>query len=129
MEIFIAWCPSGATQRPFVGLFVFDDAGLDWNRILAHIKDRAGGQIRNSVHAICVGASDFMLFWYCPPETPQRPKPLWRAYKVADVAPAYFLHNLIEHIASQSVEENAALWFPAEGKENHRIAEIEMKGG
>lgn len=114
------------TSRPFTGLFVYEYQEVDWDELLEHVNTESQGQIRNSIHAFSLGTSHFAKHWQCPPETPRRPDPMWRAYKLDDMAPAYFIHNTIEYLCNISVNENSALWYPNEGKESHQITEVKM---
>jgi hypothetical protein len=43
------------------------------------------------------------------------------------MAPGYFIHNVIEEICPQSIEENKALWYPKESKESYKVSEINLK--
>ena len=108
-----------AQSRPFVGLFAYENEGCDYDDVLSALHETVGSTARRNVHAICLGEDLFSRFWYCPPETPNRPNQLWRAYELKDMAPAYFVHNVIESLCERSVIDNNFLWYPRQGKEEH----------
>ena len=114
---------STAQCRPLVGLFSFENRGCDYGAVLAALAESANGKPRRRVHCVSLGDDDFTRFWHCPPETPQRPKDLWRSYNLNGLAPAYFIHNVIESLCQRSVLDNEDLWYPRQGKESFTLGE------
>ena len=113
--------------RRFYGLFSFDDrTGGEADKILNTIKESVRGEGARIVHCICLGDSKFIRYWNTDPEG-ERVINVWRAYRLERMAPGYFIHNAIEQICPQSVALNEALWYPREGKEDHKIAEIGLR--
>jgi hypothetical protein len=43
---------------------------------------------------------------------------------VQDRAPGYFVGNLVQAVAAESADFQEDLWFPSEGKECHKVAEL-----
>lgn len=114
---------STALCRPFVGLFSYENAGCDHETVLAALAASTREVSRRNVHCVSLGDDDFTRFWYCPPETPKHPSPLWRSYQLTGLAPAYFVHNVIESLCQRSVLDNEDLWYPRQGKERFTLGE------
>lgn len=68
-----------------------------------------------------IGDSYFIKYWHFDPKTQRRFYESWHDYDLPGLAPAYFVHNVIDAVSPQSVLSNNDVWFPAEGKEPHRI--------
>lgn len=116
-----------AQCRPFVGLFSFEHDGEDFQTLLDQIKSAAAGSSRAIVNCVSLGTSLFARYWHCAPEQPNRPVNIVRAYKLRDLAPAYFVHNVVEDLCSHSVLENNHIWYPAHGKEAHTLGQIPLR--
>jgi hypothetical protein len=109
------------------GLFAYEIDGIEPEQFLAKINNSALGSRYRRLNCACLGLSHFVRYWDCIPPGPPPKKPnVWRAYQVENMAPAYFLHNIFEHLCAESVLTNNSLWFPLEGKEQHRICELEF---
>jgi hypothetical protein len=113
----------------FHGVFAYEWEGQNTDDVLTQIKSAAHGSEQRRLNCICLGDSNFFRFWENnPPGRPlqgQRKIPnVWRAYKVDEMSPAYFLHNVFEHLCPESVLTNNSLWFPSEGKEQFKIGEV-----
>lgn len=115
-----------ALCRPFVGLFAYENEGCTHADVLTALHETVGRTARRNIHAISLGENLFCRFWYCPPETPKRPNQLWRAYELEEMAPAYFIHNVIESLCERSVIDNNFLWYPKGGKEDHSRGDLLM---
>jgi hypothetical protein len=71
------------------------------------------------INALCFGNSQFYRFWEYDPATMARlPYDSWHAYDLPDLAPGYFIHNLVEHLYPQILERAQQMWYPAKGKED-----------
>ena len=116
-----------ALCQPFVGLFAYENQDCDYDDVLSALKETVGNIQRRNIHAICLGEDLFCRFWYCPPETPTRPNQLWRVYELKEMAPAYFVHNVIESLCARSIIDNSFLWYPKSGKEEHSRGEQLME--
>jgi hypothetical protein len=115
-----------AQCQPFTGLFVFDYESDSFQDLLTSLKEAAAGSSRRVLNCVSLGTSLFTRYWWLAPEAPQRPVYIFRAYKLVDMAPAYFVHNAVEHLCEHSVLPNNELWYPAEGKEAHTLGQISL---
>jgi hypothetical protein len=116
-----------AQCRPFAGLFSFDHDGEDFQTLLEQIKAAAAGRSRRVINCVSLGKSLFARFWLSVPERPNFQADIFRAYKLHDLAPAYFVHNVIEELCSRSVIDNNHIWYPAQGKEASTLGQISFK--
>lgn len=112
-------------QRVY-GLFSFKDQTRRIETTLGAVQASVGGNWARIVHCICLGDSKFIRYWNLDPEE-KRLLDKWHAYRLEGMAPGYFIHNIIERICPQSVAQNQALWYPQEGKEHHKIGEIDWR--
>jgi hypothetical protein len=114
---------------PFVGLFAYgvDDCtnGLpEW--VLRELRDSHQREYGATVGHICLGSSFFVHYW---PNEPGvwfglEPYNRWHLYAMQDLAPGYFVSNIVEKIASNSVRLNRKVWYPEESKEALKVAEM-----
>lgn len=116
-----------AQCSPFVGLFSYQNDGCDHMFLLEKLYETVNGTPRRNVHCVCLGDDLFCKYWYSPPETPRRENELWRAYKLTDMAPAYFVHNVIESLCERSVIDNNFVWYPQQGKEEYQLGEKRVR--
>ena len=116
-----------AQCRPFVGLFSFDHDGENFQPFLQHLKVAAAGTERRYTNCVSLGTSLFIRYWYNTPEPPHRQVQIFRAYKLENMAPAYFVHNVIEALCEHSVLDNNDIWYPSQGKEIHTLGEIGLR--
>jgi hypothetical protein len=114
---------STALCSPLVGFFSYQNGGCGHESVLAALADGANGKPRRRVHCVSLGEDDFTRFWHCPPETPRHQNDLWRSYHLESLAPAYFIHNVIESLCQRSVLDNEDLWYPRQGKEAFTLGE------
>jgi hypothetical protein len=76
------------------------------------------------INSIACGQNLFIRYW-ASGEREDTNENLWRAYKLFNLAPAYFIGNLIEHITSIDNSSSSFAWFPIEGtKETCKTYEI-----
>lgn len=114
---------STALCHPFVGLFAYEAGDVGHGDLLDALDTEAAGVTRRSVHCVSLGDDLFTRFWDCPPENPNHPNELWRAYRLPGSAPAYFVHNVIESLCQRSVLDNDTVWYPRDGKERYTLGE------
>lgn len=113
--------------KPFLGIFSFEDEAIDPNSLLRTLKEVNGDFGNYEIQSIALGQSQFVKFWEFPPSGPKRKYSKWHAYNLDKTAPGYFLHNVIEHIFPESVMSNNGIWYPPEGKEFKKVAEIQKE--
>jgi len=109
------------------GLFSYEDLTGDINDTLAIIKEVVNGQGSRIIDLICLGQSMFIRHWSEDPISENRLVSRWHAYRLERKASGYFIHNIIEAICPYSVSEHQELWYPREGKEQHKIGEISLR--
>ena len=110
-----------------MGLFSFENDGVGHEALLQYLHESAKGSLRRLTHCVALGTSLFARYWYCPPEQPRRPADIFRAYNLEGMAPAYFIHNVVEALCERSVLDNNDIWYPAQGKEAFTLGQIALK--
>lgn len=109
--------------RAFSGVFAFEADGNNSQTYLEHVAAVATNWNRRLDFA-AIGESLFLKYWHLDPETGKRMYQHWRAYKMPELAPGYFIHNVVDSVCPDSVEPNTEVWFPAAGKEQYREGSI-----
>lgn len=105
----------------WTGLFVFEDGGDVVPQLLegaaaAFLKTEA------SVNCISCGPSSFVRFWSDGGAVNSRVAgAVWHGYRLDEVAPSYFLGNLVDALGEASGPSAGFAWFPLiGGKEQYR---------
>lgn len=109
--------------RPFIGVIAVEDTEVTAEEMLNPIFNVAGYAGQGDFNCLCLGSSYFVRYWECSPVNSKCMINTWHAYKIPQMAPAYFIHNVIESLFSQTVRENTQMWYPGEGKEEYKIGE------
>lgn len=109
----------------FFGIFSFEST-VSTEAALTALRDSAAGQPNHYLDLACLGYSHFIKWWYLDPESPHQVAKRWHSYRLPEIAPGYFLHNVIAELAGHSVNENTHAWFPPEGKENGRDGVMDL---
>ena len=121
-ELIVSRHPRRHAYDKFFGVFAYelengeDQSYLD---VLREVSDRSA----KLLHFFCLGSDMFIRYWQLDPVNPQRICEKWHSYGITGMAPAYFLHNIIEAVCPDSVGENQGLWFPVRGKERYKTGE------
>jgi len=110
--------------NPFIGLFIFENSELQSQSILKPLKKYNSEKGCFEIQCICLGANHFVRFWKFPPQEPKILYNKWHLYKFENLAPGYFIHNVMEHLFPESIMGNSDLWYPPEGKELNKIDDI-----
>jgi hypothetical protein len=105
----------------WTGLFVFEGNGNDGERLLKAMA-RAYEETRRVVHCVAVGRDLFLRYWTRGRDVNSQERgPVWHTYNLPQVAPSYFLGNLVDWVSSVDHRTAQFAWFPAlGGKERHR---------
>ena len=82
---------------------------------------------RDVIDLVCLGDSHLIRWWYTGTEPRNRVTQKWHSYRLQQTAPGYFLHNVVEFVNHESVEKNADLWFPRDGKEHYKDGEKSLR--
>ncbi|WP_155627766.1 DUF6602 domain-containing protein [Burkholderia territorii] len=104
------------TRPLFSGIFAYEDS-LEPERMLANIDAVANGRKHRIVNHVSIGTSSFVKYWPYDPESGARGYRQWHHYRLEDLAPGYFLHNLMSFLAKEDLVRRNNIWFPREGKE------------
>lgn len=115
-------------QRPFVGLFSYESTDCTHDEVLDALKAQYGNSDDYEPIALSFGDSQFYRFWYVAPDS-NRTHDSWHAYTLPQLAPGYFIHNVIEHLFPASFERTQEMWYPIDGKEAHCIGRRKRRDG
>jgi hypothetical protein len=118
-----------ADRKIFIGLFVYDSkisGEVGASGTLEEMRKAASGQTNRIVDYVCLGCSLFSSYWWYKPNEGQNLYQRWHAYWLKNHAAGYFIVNLIETVAADSVVRNKDMWYPPEGREMHRLAELQF---
>ncbi|MGF6774867.1 DUF6602 domain-containing protein [Paraburkholderia sp. GAS334] len=106
------------TRRLFTGVFSYDFHGGDPVRLLEHLDNAAQRSRNRLINHVSLGKSRFIKFWRQDPSNSRdREYESWHHYQLNAMAPGYFLHNLMSHLANDNLIRGNDVWFPPEGKE------------
>lgn len=114
-------------SRKFFGLFSYEDTNINPDYILQTIKDKVGGSSSRLIDCVVLGKSTFIRYWNLDPNTGNHLLDRWHAYKLPRRAQGYFIHNVVESLCPESVDENSKLWYPPSGKEPFKVGELALR--
>lgn len=115
-------------QPRFFGLFSYEDkTTLSTRDILEILRSSVRGKGKRTIHCISLGASRFIRFWDFHPVNPIRITHKWYAYELIGKAPAYFIHNVIDHLNPEWAKINNKVWYPSRTKEPDKVDEISIE--
>jgi hypothetical protein len=111
--------------QPFLGLFCYDSTDIEPDAILSALQSSNGEPLVYEIRALCFGDSQFYRFWeFNPSSTSRQRYDSWHAYELPEIAPGYFIHNLVEFVFPDAVGRTEALWYPVDGKERHIVGSM-----
>lgn len=113
----IASCPT--RYRKFFGLFAYEST-VGSRHALQRLREAANHKGGTTIDLVCLGPNHFIKWWMCDPTNRKRTIYRWHSYRIEGRAAGYFIHNVVEAVSPHSVGENAGIWFPREGKEDHK---------
>jgi hypothetical protein len=112
---------------PFIGLFSYEWEGRSesLHNVLSNLLETANAgrerhiaPLHRVVNHVTLGDSYFARFWRRDPSSQRGVSyNTWHAYNLENKAFGYFIHNLLDAISDQSVNNNQDVWFPRSGKE------------
>jgi hypothetical protein len=108
-------------DRVWTGLFVFEGDITAQKRLL-QATGEAYNQTRRVINCVSLGKSVFIRYWSRGADVNSRERgPVWHSYELPDVAPSYFVGNLIDSLSSIDDRSASFAWFPLlGGKESYR---------
>lgn len=111
----------------FVGLFAYDSNLSDHHsqRVLETLQSTANQDVKRVINHVSLGNSFFVRFW---PKSPYGDSHYnkWHSYWVERQSHGYFINNVVDSVAEDSVSLNEYAWFPAEGKEGRRLGDMPL---
>ena len=112
----------------FAGLFSYDSDlqerhSLD---ILDVIQQISEGDKKRVINHVCLGDSLFVRFWDQSPFSEPNYNQ-WHSYWLKSKASGYFVNNVVDAMAKDSVRVNQEVWFPTTGKESKKLDEKPLR--
>jgi len=107
-------------KNQFWGLFSYEEPAFSIDAVLGTLQDCVNGQRERVLNCISLGKNYFVRYW--PRLDYQFPK--WHSYHLQNKAPAYFIHNVIDHLYPQWTSDNTNVWYPEDSKEDYKTGEI-----
>lgn len=112
-------------ERRFSGLFSYEQPDFNPQNVLQILQSVVNWEREKVINCISLGKNFFIRYWPFAPGSPGIENySKWHLYNLQNKAPAYFIHNVIDHLCPQWATENVNVWYPEDGKENHKIADI-----
>ena len=110
----------------FIGLFSYEISSFKTTDILSILQNKCGGHKHKIINCISLGQDYFIRYWPSDPssQTGMLNYHKWHEYSFKKMAPAYFIHNVIDHLFPQWTVKNNMVWYPESGKEAHKTGEI-----
>jgi hypothetical protein len=111
-------------KNQFFGLFSYEEVSFNRDTVLEIVQDCVNGQHQRVVNCLSFGKHYFVRYWPTQPNTSGvHGYNKWHAYHLENKAPAYFIHNVIDHLCPQWASDNNDVWYPEDGKENYKISD------
>jgi len=114
----------------FVGLFAYDSDLQDSHsqRVLEKLQSSANQTMSRIVNHVSLGDSFFVRFWSKSPYGEIHYNK-WHSYRVERQSHGYFINNVVDAVAEDSVSSNEFAWFPVEGKEGRKLGDMSLSFG
>lgn len=105
----------------WTGLFVFEGE-IDHQELILRATGAAYLEVRRAINCISSGRQLFIRHWDRGADIGSTERgPVWHSYDLPNVAPSYFIGNLIDWICTIDDKTAGFAWFPAlGGKEAYR---------
>ncbi|MFQ5963462.1 MAG: DUF6602 domain-containing protein [Candidatus Scalinduaceae bacterium] len=110
----------------FIGLFSYEESGFNTTEILSTLQKNCDGHKHKIINCVSLGQNYFVRFWPSDPNSKAGMQDYhkWHEYYLKTMAPAYFIHNAIDHLFPQWTNKNNDIWYPENGKESYKTGEI-----
>jgi hypothetical protein len=118
---------SGGGNNCFIGLFTYTTKVSNHDWVLSKLTQMACGQRKKVITHVSLGMSHFFRYWDEDPQN-RNVTNKWHSYRLENLAPAYFLNNVLSSLSESSILLNQDVWFPGETKERYKCAEISLLG-
>ncbi|MGD0275836.1 MAG: DUF6602 domain-containing protein [Syntrophales bacterium] len=113
-------------EKRFFGLFAYELSTSVKNSVLDILHDCVNTQHQRIINCISLGNDFFVRYWQYAPISSVNDKyynQKWHSYHLKNKAPAYFIHNVVDHLCPQWASDNNDIWYPEQGKESYKISE------
>lgn len=122
-----AMCTGASSREVWTGLFVYE-VDEEQDRAILKFLSRAQQSIGGHVNCVSQGRNWFVRYWEIREGTPlPMERPFWRSYEIHDLAPSYFVGNLMAALAGNGRHDHEYAWFPEiGGKERHKRFQIQV---
>lgn len=108
-------------KKQFIGLFSYEEPNLKIEKALEELQTCVNGRHQRVINCISFGENHFIRYW--PTSPGLQNNDMWHAYNLRNKAPAYFVHNVIDHLCPEWANENNDVLYPTAGKESCKIGE------
>jgi len=108
-------------ERIWSGIFAFNETDLS-HQVMMRAVGRTCSNRTYPINCISAGKSKFIRFWESGQvvNSPEAGR-VWHSYDLPEVAPSYFIGNLVDSISPFEQSESGYAWFPVlGGKEQYR---------
>ena len=107
------------------GFFAYEVRGLPNETVLRKLNEICISS-NGVINLVCLGKSSFVKWWERNPNGSSGEYRKWHAYHLSELAPGYFIHNVLVHMISERYWINQDIWFPPESKEFRKDGEISI---
>lgn len=108
------------------GLYVYEVGNISNSKALSALNEVCTLK-KGVIDLLCFGDSHFVKWWDHNPNGNSGEYNKWHSYKLPELAPGYFIHNILVHLSRERYWMNQDIWFPSESKEFQKDGEIELK--
>jgi hypothetical protein len=116
-------------HEPFVGMFCYESTTTKSDSILKQLtRKKRENRSLYEICSLCFGNSQFYKFWHFDPNsTSKQPYDHWHAYDLKNLAPGYFIHNVIERLFPDKFRFAERILYPENSKEANVLATREIE--
>ena len=104
------------------GLFSYDVSGIPNLTALDKLR-KAHRQCNGIVDLVCLGDSNFIKWWESKPNGNGGVYKRWHSYTLPELAPGYFIYNVLVHMCGERYWMDQDVWFPSVPKEFRKDGE------
>lgn len=122
-------CKTIGDNLPWLGLFSYQGSTRQADTILEMLC-RVHRDTRTPINCISAGRSLFVRYWPTgeheagDDRVVDGERKYWRAYDLGDLAPSYFISNLVDGVCDLDRTETDYVWFAyPDGKRQRRLSE------
>jgi hypothetical protein len=101
----------------WAGLFVFEKRRIDDLYLLRTLQKVTKKNVYRAVNCVALGAHIFVRFWHTQVAIELMGGPFWRSYRLENLAPTYFIGNMVTWLSRGIPQDARRAWFPLNSKE------------